>query len=365
MGLLPAGATTTRSLGGNLTPQQIVLRKAGNKGRYNNRRRKSKREAEAVEEEEEEDVKMEDSSEGRLNGAGDSDEDGQGEGYQPPPQTHGRKRRISETSSDASPEVVDENPKRRRLDVTDKIVFDDVRDVNILSTKRSRRKPQSPPSSTNLNQSAAAKASGRVVRATKKAGGRSRKAAAAPRKQDSESESEYEEPRVEQSSGGEHGSSPKTGANPSTGMSGNSSPENADSGAGSGNVGTNTTNSSPKTGEKSPTETPELDPDMRFRVPSTKAEINRLRRAVQITLADFADRIGHGVENIDTLYDLTIHEDESYFHQHQHLTRRFSDFDKYGRLYMLGEWTGGFGNWQIEEEDERGPLLLAMMRGEA
>lgn len=46
MSLLPDGATTTRVLGQDLTKQQMKMRKAKNAGRFGNRRRKSTRDAE-------------------------------------------------------------------------------------------------------------------------------------------------------------------------------------------------------------------------------------------------------------------------------------------------------------------------------
>jgi len=47
LSILPPGATTTRSLGSDLTNEQVAARKAVNAGRSPNKRRKAKREAEA------------------------------------------------------------------------------------------------------------------------------------------------------------------------------------------------------------------------------------------------------------------------------------------------------------------------------
>lgn len=47
LSILPPGATTTRSLGSDLSNEQVAARKAVNAGRSPNKRRKAKREAEA------------------------------------------------------------------------------------------------------------------------------------------------------------------------------------------------------------------------------------------------------------------------------------------------------------------------------
>lgn len=411
LSLLPAGATTNRALGGDLMAQQVAERKAVNKGKYGNRRRKAKREAEAKEQ------GQEDSSDDSLKGDEDGeeaalgeeiDEDavGEGEEYDASPtrsnpyesdeqnltmslglnsesfatlgsgtggrqrsdQHRGHKRGIDEDSSDTNPTPVNRNIKRRKIDTSDEGTALGASHSNVPSQRASRKSRMSS-SYSSLNQKKAADAPGRRKRAITAGGGNRRKhIATAPAKRESSSECE--------------GFSPTSSLLPEIGstseidedvlMRAVSDVTSGDNGyeASSEGAGTDKPDSSSEIDDDTPAETSDgLNPeDTRFRIPSNGPEINRLRRALQITVADFALRSGTGENNLGEAYDLFEHEDESYISQRYHMQQVFDSVCKekgLGQLhplFCLPEWTGGFGNWNFELGDDKGPWLQQMLQ---
>lgn len=267
------------------------------------------------------------------------------------PEARGRKRGISEASSDANAEDGDETAKRRKLKADHEIDTDEFDHVSI-TPKQPKRKSAVPASSTNLNQGVAAKAAGRATRATKVIGSRRRKAHDVSTQQGSNSE--REDLRDASSSPGGRRSSSFSDANPSDQTSGDASPVNAGHGA----------KASSET-DDSVADAPPVDPDMRNLAPSNRREVKELRRAVQITLADFAVRVGYDVKQMDQLYDLTLHQRESYMSQHYFIQQKFRAMGHTASLFYLSEWSGTYEDWLIEEEDDRGPWLLSLMRGDS
>ncbi|KAK4694553.1 hypothetical protein P7C71_g3046, partial [Lecanoromycetidae sp. Uapishka_2] len=370
LSLLPAGATTTRSLGRDLTAQEMVLRKAGNKGKYSNRRRKAKRDAEATIKQEEEDMQMEDSSEAEewsrfsnlVNDASRNEKLAQSTSGpsahkdKPSSQHRGRKRGLSEASSDGALGSGDGSHKRQKRNEEEDEDTEGVRYIN-SSSKRDTRKVVTSPSALNLNQGVAAKASGRTIRAARKAGRRRKRSSTALEEQ--KSESEYKESISRYSSRSERGSPLILEDDLSNGTISDATPQANGFGVRSNDTSPSHPQYSPGTDGGSPVDTPvEKDPDMRFRVPVSGPDINKLRRALQLTLLDLAIQCDQDADSMDEVYDLKLHEKESYVSQHRYMQQRCRE-----PLFFLSEWTGGFGNWTLEEGDEVGPLLQGMLSG--
>ncbi len=407
--LLPAGATTTLSLGRDLTTQQMADRKAENKGKFGNRRRKAKRELEdlpkkeqeALQKREQEYIEIVDSSDSM-----DESEDGfpkrdhqnqtattvsrREQGGRNSPLSFGsntqglatfggphgghdrslqprrRKRSIDESSSDDDTGLVDANIKRRKFSLR-RVVAPVGADRAINPSQRAFPRLGTPASSSNLNQIVFGGASGRAKQATETARSRRRKVHIDLTEQ--ESDSEYEESSSTSSTHVDSDSSP----DPDTDVQDDDLIDLTRNDDRSERDDSHVPDFSPEMEECLPVEfLGGLNPnDARLRIPSNSPDMYKLRRALQLSVADFAVRSGHGAVNVDEAYDLTEHEHESYICQYYRMQLIFNsvcDERGLGRgppLYSLDEWTGGLGSWEFAEDDDHGPWLQQLLQENA
>jgi len=408
--LLPAGATTTWSLGRDLTTQQMADRKAENKGKFGNRRRKAKRELENLQNKEQEALQKRELEYMEKVDISDSMDESEDEfrkrDHQDPTSTtasrreqddrnspmsfgsnaqglatfggpHGghdrslqprrRKRSIDESSSDDDTGLFDGNTKRRKFSLRRVVAPVGAIDRAINPLQRASPRLRTPASSSNLDQIVFAGASGRAKQATETA--KSRRGQVHIDLTEQESDSEYEESSSTSSNHVESDSSPDPNTDVQVedliDLTGNDDRSKRDD--------SHDPDFSPEIEECLPVQfLGGLNPnDARLRIPSNGPDMYRLRRALQLSVADFAVRSGHGAVNVDEAYDLTEHEHESYICQHYRMQLNFNsvcDERGLGRgppLYSLDEWTGGLGSWEFAEDDDHGPWLQQLLQENA